>query len=714
MPFHVPRLPADARPPIGWPPAPFSLAHLKAIAAFLLVPYVLFGLLLPRIFSPFRLPEGQASPSWWLARPLPLLVVLAAGNAYTGQAVVRRKFMFMDRYGGYEEFWKLMASGLLLVNAGVGPPPPKPSTTLFSFAPSPNFLFYLGFIVGLQFAFGDSIPLLQGFGCKWSIPSRWPSCTSAERIVAVLLVGGVGGAVALVATRLLDAPRVFLEILALVYGLAFAAIAAFVYTRRAMHYSFHLHHYFCVLLLLPLTGSWDYSEADEAKASSLAAAFLDGLLLGIYVDGVTVWGMDPLLVPRTLRDIPNVGETDLATLTWLHLTPIVPSPVKWMQLLRRLEPIYEAVIRSLGKLPRPSRFEFGILPAMHFDTQYADVARRMRMDANLLAKYMEIDTDRMKIACGVPAGVAKKILGPARLMARVRGSPADRPFAADVTLSVCTAYMDTLFRFLMFGGRELRQLARLHLRWGSDAMCEARRAFAAAGLGGHRSTGVAQSIFRHFAPENTFGNGMMKDNSDEDFEKVLLHHSTRILNYESWIFRPPAMNLNGNEILYQRMRFNITDGLLDLFRLAEEGKLGDEGTDGVEDIKLSAAAADDCDDDEVGKDLLQLYASFKREETAFSRRELYGDYGGGAFDVDDVGVDDDAGEGEGEEEDDDDDDDDDDGPRAGRGPRRRNEAERIIRDIFGPQQQRGGARRGWAAGGVGGRAQAPRHRVRAR
>jgi hypothetical protein len=480
----VPKLAAGARPPVGWPVAPSARASLTGAALVgtsFLITGAVYSAAWPSVVSPF------------LLRVLSLLPLLLLGFLWTANVLLERKSLLMDRYGGRWSVLKLLASGVLFAFLEVGPPP-VPLPLSLSLSTPAALVYHLAFLAGLHFALGDGSALLQGFGCKWSVPSRWRSCTSSERIVAAVLVGGVGGAVALLATRLPHAPAGSLVTLAQVYlvGLSSLGFSWIIFRRD---HTVHLHHYFCVAVLLPLTADWGSTWSSSSSSSSspmpsspddtspflfpaAAAALLQGLLLGVFVDGVAVWGMDPLLVPSR-RTTAVLAASDCATLLWTHVVPLLASPRRWMRTLRVLatfQELVEGVVAEYAECESgPRNLLQSLTDAVGGGPDGSSVllgrSEWMRKDVADLA--LLVGEARTPKEAARYAQVRPRL--PLRLQATLNvalddpGGPGDGRMG-DLTL----VYASTVLLYLIAGSRELRQLARLHLHAGSDAVREER------------------------------------------------------------------------------------------------------------------------------------------------------------------------------------------------------------------------------------------------
>jgi hypothetical protein len=279
MTLFIPRLPAEARPPISFPPL-----HRWGFD----VVWALFFL--------GMLPLGTV----WLSPLLRQPFLALSGFFYVSAALGRRKW-YHSRYCNTGELKKLLSfsvASYFFFGAG------KADESLL--ASSAN---ALGVFVALHLVFADGSAFLQAFGLRWSDVRRWKECNSAEvllsLVIATAAVGLVGAA--LLALVIFASRQDLLLALAKTIAMI-ASIAVAAYRFRHTH-DLHPHHYLGGILLLPLA-----SAAATASAAALsgaasepsivllliaaASSFGEGLSFGLVIEGASTWGLDPILVRR--------------------------------------------------------------------------------------------------------------------------------------------------------------------------------------------------------------------------------------------------------------------------------------------------------------------------------------------------------------------------------------------------------------------------------
>ncbi|RYE95405.1 MAG: hypothetical protein EOO41_05680 [Methanobacteriota archaeon] len=143
----------------------------------------------------------------------------------------------------------------------------------------------------------DNWPLLQSFGCKWSSPARWSSCSPAEAGVATGILVTAGTIIVTRVQMILQQHALYTTLARFAFVMACVMLPLLVNVRT---HSLHVHHYLAAGALLPFT-----AFNDEVSALVQVAVF------GIALDGIAVWGMDPAVIPTRVNlrasDVPTVS-----------------------------------------------------------------------------------------------------------------------------------------------------------------------------------------------------------------------------------------------------------------------------------------------------------------------------------------------------------------------------------------------------------------------
>eukprot|EP00746_Dinoflagellata_sp_MGD_P017415 gnl/MRDRNA2_/MRDRNA2_139979_c0_seq1.p1 gnl/MRDRNA2_/MRDRNA2_139979_c0~~gnl/MRDRNA2_/MRDRNA2_139979_c0_seq1.p1 ORF type:complete len:269 (-),score=13.65 gnl/MRDRNA2_/MRDRNA2_139979_c0_seq1:190-996(-) len=266
--MYQPEVPPDAIPPNKYPPC-FTVSKGLCAVAFTCVG-VGFRLALPQC-------------------PIILLWIssIICGFAFVSWISLERQSLLKSRYGNHKEFGKLILSlpavylSSAVVTLGADICLPESPSQIGDYV---WIVYWVGYVTGLHFTYIDNNSLLQSLGCKVPVPSLWSTLTRGELLA---LVSGISISLCLAipVVKGLAAPFMLGRVLItyLIFFIAMAAYAA--YAQRCLgHVRVHMHHYLiCGVAWLPLTAS-----------CGLAPAICQGLLLGVYVEGVAVWGMDPI------------------------------------------------------------------------------------------------------------------------------------------------------------------------------------------------------------------------------------------------------------------------------------------------------------------------------------------------------------------------------------------------------------------------------------
>lgn len=274
MALYSPKVGAGAIPPNNYPPT-WSLRKGVACCAFAVVhACVDVGL---------RALLGDSRQVLLLSFTLAGLF----GYVYVSGVVLCRPNPTYSRYSSSNELFKLLVGMVVLYFAG-------PHTVLPHCVTS-NFV--APFYLGLHFTYLDCNPVLQSIGCKFPVPNRWGAFTQQE-----LLVLGLATAFALPAFKYQWATLVAHDLATLadltyVYTGTMLLIGVYGWYVRHTH-NIHFHHYMMGLCLVPF-----FRGATTASCVGMA------VFAGVFVEGVAVWGMDPLYV-RTCTQEGSASNGD--------------------------------------------------------------------------------------------------------------------------------------------------------------------------------------------------------------------------------------------------------------------------------------------------------------------------------------------------------------------------------------------------------------------
>jgi hypothetical protein len=304
----------DAIPPLKYPPKFNATKLLTALLCSVSIAVVLHSCIFPLV--DFVL--NQTIPSYVLALLCPFdcslgewscagpcarrslkyvcqwILLAICGVAFVSRVTLERAAYFISRYGSRFELCRIAFVLPVLLFFG-----PLPSSAESESIASLAMHTVVPYFVALHFTFLDTSPVLQSVGCKLPLPSRWSTFTLVELVAILALIAVIGfGVSALVEDAWVYYQR---SISALSMPYLFIMMATFIasgssiplpnWLRMRFGWSLqrplfvHVHHYVQGLLLVPFT-----SHGSSAAQVAFAVA------LGIWIEGVTVWGMDPLLV----------------------------------------------------------------------------------------------------------------------------------------------------------------------------------------------------------------------------------------------------------------------------------------------------------------------------------------------------------------------------------------------------------------------------------
>jgi hypothetical protein len=292
-------------------------------------------------------------------------------------------------------------------------------------------------MLGLHNVFADNVAFLQAFGCKFSVPSRWRSCTGSEVLLA-LAIAGIVASIGTYHIGMIFASG-YSAYLFSGYAGVLAALAL-VHAATRKRFSLHVHHYCWTALALP-------ALAFDTTVSAGAAGFF----LGMTVDGIACWGMDPILVP--LRADP--ATTDLPTVVWTRLLGVIQHPARWHAVLQEMHCVLaqlEPMVVEWAAGQRPVR---DFLASVHFEglTRAAAIAQDVRL--------LDLDVDA---AAGLDGAGGRRCRPSAQADALVAYFAQRRGHrAGGDALPLTCGLVGTLHLGLFAGAPECRRQCELHL-----------------------------------------------------------------------------------------------------------------------------------------------------------------------------------------------------------------------------------------------------------
>lgn len=216
------------------------------------------------------------------------IICMVAGYSFVAVITEKRGHPFKSRFDKYQCTLRMVVKAPLVFLCG-------PIRSLHNPAESDQFqaflynsIFVIFFFVGLQFTYLDGIMLFRRAGDKFGSPSLWKTYTRSELalIIPIILV--------IVGSIVWECYLIFFDSLAIwyliLYGIIFAAIILPTIILRNSHH-LHMHHYAIFGLLIPFF----------AFPNPFSMGWL-GVVSGIYVEGVSRWGMAWFWYPGAQRE----------------------------------------------------------------------------------------------------------------------------------------------------------------------------------------------------------------------------------------------------------------------------------------------------------------------------------------------------------------------------------------------------------------------------
>lgn len=601
MPLFIPKLRYDARPPLYWPIQPSWKTSVQGLCIVLRLSFLHFLFLLVLIV-PSSSPTSSFSFAWWLnvitVRPLmqryllltvvDTIMVLTGAFYFTANIMLRRTKVLMDRYSGYREYGKLILTGLFLLMIGIDNtslslmntlPNPFDRTTFYQlFVSTCRFTLYhcLPLFIGLHFAYGDSSPVLQSFGVKFSSPSSWIHCQGTDHIIGfiILLFGSLS--MILIYTHFPLQALYHQYIIYGLYGSIFLCLFLLPSVLLSKRYTMHLHHYFCVGLLLPLTSSSTmvsrycirsffgpivpmiingvpsvestelldtFSAVEEYPTVTILTSILRSLLFGIMIDGIAVWGMDPIWIPYATNhdkdgySLETIQKSDTTTLVWLHLLPLVSSPLSYYILLDELRTLYTTIEPIILQRYKNDTY---IMQELQFQL----LQRRHTVDqdftylCSLLNQPLRTDV-QFPSSTTYDKSILRNLL---HLLVNRLQSP-DK----DQSLATVFAIFRTLFFGPFAGSRELRLQCRLHLQYSSVRLQQTLRSLDKLPNREAKTVNYDTTETREYTATALYSYSSMLDTDEECFTN--LHENLRKL-LDEYEHKLPSLYYGKGKKLY--------------------------------------------------------------------------------------------------------------------------------------------------------------------
>lgn len=277
MPLFIPKLPAAARPPIGFPPLYRSGGDVASVVSFL----------------PFVAALSYAAKAAGRAGPFVVLVACAVGSFfYVSQLALRRRVWWWSRYCSSSQLALLcilsVAAAHAFGTASWAATAPASGDADAGTSHLRIAAFTVGCFAALHLVYADGSAFLQAFGLKWVNPARYRTCSAGEVLLSLLLVGF---GVTVIGSQIWALWMYPLAARAAIIGTCSMAALIFMPALLLVRsHELHFHHWCGALLLLP--------AASAAAPFAIASVALEGLVFGLLCEAAATWGLDPWLVPR--------------------------------------------------------------------------------------------------------------------------------------------------------------------------------------------------------------------------------------------------------------------------------------------------------------------------------------------------------------------------------------------------------------------------------
>ena len=205
--------------------------------------------------------------------------MLAGGFAYVAGYLCARHNPLASREGGYSDLAKLLISAPLLFFLG-----PRHNLESVAAGWRPILLrnglgYFLFFFAGLQWWWFQRIPNVN-YSLKWSDLSNMHPIGRAVYLTGALVLVGI----AAYHCRLARKQGILIPYVSTLLG-GILLLAAISWAVRG-HYYYHIHHYFFFGYCIPWT-----------RFKNPLSLACQGFSAGVYVEGLSEWGMAPLWYP---------------------------------------------------------------------------------------------------------------------------------------------------------------------------------------------------------------------------------------------------------------------------------------------------------------------------------------------------------------------------------------------------------------------------------
>jgi len=247
-------------------------------------------------------------------------ILQVAAYIAVSSVFLERSNPFGSRYGNNRELAKLLVIQPILFVV----------VLQHTFPGANDWVYAFGMFVGTHFVFLDNFTLLQSFGCKVVQPTRWNSMTFEESCVGAGIIAALIALIVLHVQYFTSSPAQTLISIGAVYLVALVSLTlGHLYFSKT--HSFHSHHYFNFMMILPLT-----------RFPFTGAIIAQSFVLGSIVEGIACWGMDPLF-----HDPLSKG-TCFATQFWTSLIPCLsPDRKRWLVILDDLDFLFSVSLNRI-------------------------------------------------------------------------------------------------------------------------------------------------------------------------------------------------------------------------------------------------------------------------------------------------------------------------------------------------------------------------------
>lgn len=257
--MYQPKIAEDAIPPRNYPPE-FTRRKLFLYILFTVILIIVGYGLNVKIHRPF----------------IPFCLLSLSGYVITSCVTLERSNL-KSRFGNHNELIKLALSLPILYFIA-------PEITLQrSFTLDCWLVYVSSFSFGLQMTYIDNITTLQTLGSKFPVPKLWRTITAVEGILLILtltffFVIALGLMVDIHKQGMVYRTAAVYSLM--IFAVLIYRIISVCFGRTGIH----MHHYI-IMGLFPLC---------MTACVGWHAWVAQGMFLGVFVEGIAVWGMDPM------------------------------------------------------------------------------------------------------------------------------------------------------------------------------------------------------------------------------------------------------------------------------------------------------------------------------------------------------------------------------------------------------------------------------------